>query len=136
MTGVQTCALPISVPSIAEHVRSRLARQISAANLSPMGYLPILSLSPAWEVAFAEALVGEGEQKSLAMAPSRLGEFVTAVRDGFEHAARLGEIPVLLTSPGIRSHVRAIVERFRPHTVVMSQGEVHPRVRLKTVGSV
>ncbi|MER2605779.1 MAG: flagellar biosynthesis protein FlhA [Siculibacillus sp.] len=125
-----------TVPSIAEHVRSRLARQISAANLSPMGYLPILSMSPVWEVAFAEALVGEGDNRTLAMAPSKLGEFVGAVRDGFENAARIGEIPVLLTSPGIRTHVRAIVERFRPHTVIMSQAEVHPRVRLKTVGSI
>jgi len=125
-----------TIPSITEHVRARLARQISAANLSPMGYLPILSLSPAWEVAFAESLIGDGEQKSLAMAPSKLGEFVTAVRDGFEMAARQGELPVLLTSPGIRTHVRAIVDRFRPHTVVMSQAEVHPRVRLKTVGAV
>jgi flagellar biosynthesis protein FlhA len=48
----------------------------------------------------------------------------------------MGEMPVLLTSPGIRSHVRAIVERFRPHTVIMSQAEVHPRVKLKTVGSI
>ncbi len=125
-----------SVQTITEHVRGRLARQISAANLSPMGYLPILALSPAWEVSFAEALVGDGEIKSLAMAPSRLGEFVNAVRDGFESAARIGEIPVLLTSPGIRPHVRSIVERFRAHTVVMSQAEVHPRMRLKTVGSI
>jgi len=125
-----------TVPQIGEHVRSRLARQISAANLSPLGYLPILSLSPAWEMAFAEALVGDGEQKSLAMAPSKLGEFVGAVRDGFDAAAHQGEIPVLLTSPGIRTHVRSIVERFRAHTVVMSQAEVHPRVRLKTVGSI
>jgi flagellar biosynthesis protein FlhA len=32
--------------------------------------------------------------------------------------------------------VRSIVERFRPQTSVMSQGEIHPRVRLKTVGNV
>ncbi len=125
-----------SAGAIGEHVRSRLARQISAANLSPMGYLPILVLSPAWEMAFAENLVGEGEARNLAMPPSKLGEFVAAVRDTFDEAARIGEIPVLLTSPGIRTHVRAIVERFRPHTVVMSQAEVHPRVRLKTVGTV
>ena len=52
------------------------------------------------------------------------------------HAAQMGEIPVLITSPGIRPHVRAIIERFRPQTVVLSQNEVHPRVRLKTIGSV
>ncbi|MEJ1160876.1 flagellar biosynthesis protein FlhA [Prosthecomicrobium sp. N25] len=125
-----------SVTGIAEHVRTRLARQICAANLSPSGYLPLISLSPAWELAFAEALQGEGDEKHLAMAPSKLGQFVNAVRDAFEDAARMGEIPVLLTSPQVRPHVRSIVERFRAHTVVMSQAEVHPRVRLKTVGTV
>jgi flagellar biosynthesis protein FlhA len=132
----EAVAFSRSVQTITEHVRGRLARQISAANLSPMGYLPILALSPAWEVAFAEALIGDGEQKSLAMSPSKLGDFVNAVRNTFEDAARIGEIPVLLTSPSIRPHVRSIVERFRPHTVVMSQAEVHPRMRLKTVGSI
>jgi flagellar biosynthesis component FlhA len=47
-----------------------------------------------------------------------------------------GEFPVLITSAGIRPHVRAIIERFRPQTMVMSQNEVHPRARLKTIGSV
>eukprot|EP01037_Dinobryon_pediforme_P027962 gene27962-31041_t len=125
-----------SVSGIAEHVRMRLARQICAANLSPQGFLPLLSLSPAWELAFAESIVGEGDEKHLAMAPSKLGDFVTAVRHAFEEAAQMGEIPVMLTSPGIRSHVRAIVERFRPMTVVMSQAEVHPRVKLKTIGQI
>jgi flagellar biosynthesis protein FlhA len=70
------------------------------------------------------------------MAPSRLQQFIVGVQKGFEQAAQLGELPVLITSPSIRPHVRAIVERFRPQTVVMSQTEVHPRVRLKTVGSI
>ena len=47
-----------------------------------------------------------------------------------------GEAPVLLTSPAARPFVRGIIERFRPQTTVLSQGEIHPRVRLKTVGSV
>ena len=121
---------------IAEHVRSRLARQISAANTSPAGYLPLIALSPQWEQAFLEAIVGEGEERSLAMAPSKLQEFVRLVRDAFENAAQAGEVPVLLTSPQTRPFVRSIVERFRAHTTVMSQNEVHPRARLKTVGTV
>ncbi len=68
--------------------------------------------------------------------PRKLQQFIAAVREAFENAAQQGEIPVLITSPGIRPHVRAIIERFRPQTVVMSQNEVHPRVRLKTIGSV
>jgi len=122
--------------SIAEHVRSRLARQLCAANLGPDGNLPLVTLGAQWERDFAEAMVGEGNDRHLAMAPSRLQQFIVGVQHAFENAAQMGEIPVLITSPGIRPHVRAIIERFRPQTVVMSQNEVHPRVRLKTIGSV
>ena len=43
---------------------------------------------------------------------------------------------MLLTGPTIRPYVRSIIERFRGQTVVMSQNEIHPRARLKTVGMV
>jgi flagellar biosynthesis protein FlhA len=121
---------------IAEHVRSRLARQICASNLGPDGNLPLLTLSPQWERDFAEAMVGDGPERHLAMAPSRLQQFILAVQQGFENAAQMGELPVLITSPSVRPHVRSIIERFRPQTVVMSQNEVHPRVRLRTIGAI
>ena len=137
LEGIAEIAAPgRSTQTIVEHVRARLARQICAANLGPDNNLPLLTLSPQWERDFAEAMAGEGEQRHLAMAPSRLQQFIVSVQKGFEQAAQQGELPVLITSPSIRPHVRAIVERFRPQTVVMSQTEVHPRVRLKTVGSV
>jgi len=125
-----------STQTMAEHVRSRLSRQLCAANLGPDGNLPLLTLSPQWERDFAEAMVGEGDHRHLAMAPSRLQQFILSVQQAFENAAQMGELPVLITSPQIRPHVRAIIERFRPQTVVMSQNEVHPRIRLKTIGSV
>jgi flagellar biosynthesis protein FlhA len=125
-----------SVQTITEHVRARLSRQICAANLGQDGNLPLLTLSPQWERDFAEAMHGEGETRHLAMAPSKLQQFIGAVQTAFERAAQQGELPVLITSPAIRPHVRSIIERFRPQTVVMSQNEVHPRIRLKTVGSV
>ncbi|CCE11542.1 Flagellar biosynthesis protein flhA [Bradyrhizobium sp. STM 3843] len=122
--------------TIVEHVRARLARQICAHNTSPMGYLPLIALSARWEQAFAESLVGQGEERSLAMQPSKLSEFMTATRDAFERAAREGESPVLVTSAAIRPFVRSLVERFRAQTTVLSQAEIHPRARLKTVGSI
>jgi flagellar biosynthesis protein FlhA len=36
----------------------------------------------------------------------------------------------------VRPYVRSIIERFRGQTVVMSQSEVHPRARLRTVGMI
>jgi flagellar biosynthesis protein FlhA len=121
---------------LVEHVRARLARQICAQHTSPAGYLPLIALSPKWEQAFAESIVGQGEDKSLAMQPSKLSEFITLIRERFEDAAREGEAPVLVTSPGVRPFVRSIVERFRTQTSVLSQSEIHPRARLKTVGGI
>jgi flagellar biosynthesis protein FlhA len=121
---------------ITEHVRTRLARQISFQNVNPQGALAIVSLSPQWEQTFAEALVGERGERQLSLAPSKLHQFVADVRQAFERAAREGETPVLLTSPAIRPYVRSLIERFRGATAVMSQGEVHPKVRLKSCGHV
>jgi flagellar biosynthesis protein FlhA len=125
-----------SVGALVEQVRSRLARQLCWSNRGDDGALPIVTLSGEWEQTFSDALVGPGDEKQLALAPSRLQEFIRGVRDAFERAALSGEAPVLLTSPSIRPYVRSIIERFRGQTVVMSQNEVHPRARLKTVGSV
>lgn len=125
-----------SVTTLVEHVRARLARQLCWQHKGEDGALPIVTLSPEWESAFAESLVGQGEDKQLAMAPSRLQDFIRAVRDVFERAAMSGETAVLLTGPQIRPYVRSIIERFRGQTVVMSQNEVHPKARLRTIGSV
>ncbi len=121
---------------LTEHVRARLARQLCAQHAAPAGYLPLIALSARWEQAFAESIVGQGEERNLAMQPSRLSEFISLVRDRFEDAAREGEAPVLVTSPGVRPFVRGIVERFRAQTAVMSQSEIHARARLKTVGGI
>jgi flagellar biosynthesis protein FlhA len=121
---------------ITEHVRGRLARQICYQHRNPDGSLPIVTLTPAWEQAFHEALIGEGQHRQLALAPSKLHDFVADVRAAFEKAAQLGETPVLLTSPAIRPFVRSLIERFRPSTAVLSQAEVHAKVRLKAMGQV
>ena len=86
--------------------------------------------------AFAEALGGQGEDRHLSMPPTKLQEFIQAVRTTFERLAMRGETPVLLTSPAVRPYVRSIVERFRALTVVMSQNEIHPKARIKTLGTI
>jgi flagellar biosynthesis protein FlhA len=125
-----------AMPTLVAHVRARLARQLSDSHTSSGGYVPLVTLSPEWEAAFADALVGPPEDKQLAMAPSKMQEFMHKLRQVFETAAASGEAPVLLTSGAIRFHVRAIVERIRPATPVLAQAEIFPRARIRTVGTI
>lgn len=125
-----------SLMMITEHVRARLSRQLSNAYANELGIIPLVTLSPEWEHAFAESIVGEGDERQLAMAPTALQTFITKIRNTMEELAVKGESPVLLTSPGIRPFVRSIIERFRPSTVVMSQNEIHPKAKIKTVAQI
>lgn len=130
-------AAPITtnLTQITEHVRARLARQISATQ-SREGSIPIVTLSPEWDAAFAENIMGQGDERHLAMPPSQLQGFIGAVRDTYDRMANNGEIPCLLTNPTIRPFVRSVIERVRPATVVLSQNEIHARARVRALGTI
>ena len=138
LEGIQeTCGGTVrAIIPIVAHVRARLARQISDSHTGANGYIPLVTLSPEWEAEFSDALSGPAEDRQLAMAPSRLQEFMQKLRAVFDAVAIAGESPVLLTSAAIRSHVRAIVERIRPATPVLAQVEIHPRARIRTLGTI
>jgi flagellar biosynthesis protein FlhA len=122
-----------AVPALTGHVRSRLARQLSDSHTGPGGFIPLVTLSPEWEATFAESLTGPPEDRQLAIAPSRLSEFMQRFRAVFEAPGIDGA--VLLCSAPIRAHVRAIVERLRPATPVLAQSEIFPRARIRTVAA-
>ena len=122
--------------AIVSVVRVRLARQISDACRGPRGYIPIVTLSPEWEMEFADARTGPPEDRQLAMAPSKLTDFMQKVRSAIDGAIQQGDAPILLTSSAIRPHVRMIIDRVRPEVPVLAQTEISPRVRIRTVGAV
>jgi flagellar biosynthesis protein FlhA len=132
----EAAAFTRNLTLITEHVRARLARQLSDAATNMDGIVPLISLSPEWEQAFAESIVGQGEERQLAMAPSKLHQFINAVRTSFEKQAQQGETPALLVSPNVRPFVRSVIERFRPITMVLSQNEIHPKAKIMTLDQV
>ncbi len=136
LEGIQEAGPQRPMSAILAHVRARLARQISDAQTGPSGYIPLVTLSPQWEGAFADALTGPPEDRQLAMAPTQLQEFMQRLRTVFDVAIAGGDSPALLTSGGIRLHVRAIVDRIRPNTPVLAQAEIFPRARIRTVGTI
>jgi flagellar biosynthesis protein FlhA len=121
------------IPGIVTVVRTRLARQLCESHSGTDGLLRLIAMSPDWETSFAESLVGPPDDRQLAMAPSRLGEFMRRFREVFD--ANAHESPVLLTSAAIRAPVRAVVERIRPATSVLAQTEIAARARIRTLAT-
>lgn len=121
---------------ITEHVRLKLMRQISFANADHNGQLTIFTLSPLWEQNFSENLIGDYENRQLAMPPSMIQDFISKVRQAYDRVAMVGETPVLVTSASVRPFVRSILDRARPSTIIVSQAEVHPKIRIRNLGQV
>lgn len=121
---------------ITEHARARLSRQICFSLINEKNELPIITLSPEFEQAFMESLVGNGEEKQLAMAPTKLQDFIQKSKGLIENLSIKGHNVVILTNPSIRPYVRAIIERFRPQTAVISQNEIYPKVKLNALGQI
>ncbi|MBM3522085.1 MAG: flagellar biosynthesis protein FlhA, partial [Alphaproteobacteria bacterium] len=92
----EACQSTRNATQITEHVRTRLGRQLCEQHTTEQGFIPLVTLSPEWEQGFAESLIGQGEDRQLSMAPSRLQEFIGKVRQVFERHAMMGETPVLL----------------------------------------
>ena len=121
---------------ITEHVRSRLSRQISEQNSTEDNFIPLVTLSAEWEQIFAESIIDQGDDKQLSMPPSQLQRFIGAVRVTLDELSESGESPIVLTSPAARPFVRSIIERFRPTANIMSQNELHPKAKIKTLGQI
>jgi flagellar biosynthesis protein FlhA len=58
--------------------------------------------------------------------PTKRGDSSPPCGNRFEDAARMGEMPVLVTSSGVRPYVRSIIERFRRETPVLGQAKSIP----------
>jgi flagellar biosynthesis protein FlhA len=122
-----------NIIGMTEHVRQRLARQITFQFTDDQGILKALTLSPQWEEELTQALTGDGEIKQLILPPSRAQEFVQSVRQAYK---KTSDTPVVISSPHLRVHVRSLLEHGRPSTVVLGKNEIHPKAHLRFVGQI
>ncbi|MEJ5142078.1 flagellar biosynthesis protein FlhA [Gluconobacter albidus] len=125
-----------TVAALVAHVRIRLARQISSSVMNAQGYIPVLSLSPEWELAAYESLSASIEEKQINFSPSQMQRFVSSLKYSFESSSKEGRIPVILTSRNLRLPLRRIVERIQPTVSVLSQEELFSRAKIINSGTI
>ncbi len=121
---------------ITERVRARLANQICRALADGSGFVPVLTMSGAWEHEFGEAVKINGKERTFLMSPQRVQEFVLEARQEIQRHAARDEWPALMVAPEVRGYVRSMLERVSPMTQVISHNEVHRKAAMKTVGTI
>ncbi|MDG1167602.1 MAG: flagellar biosynthesis protein FlhA [Sulfitobacter sp.] len=125
-----------NIRTVIEHARGKLAKQICQSLTDAQGYIPVINLGGEWESELLSAISTNNGEETFLMSPSRVQEFVLAMRKEIQKFSAADEWPAILVTPQARPYVRSILERVSPMTQVISHNEVHRKASLRTVGTV
>jgi flagellar biosynthesis protein FlhA len=119
---------------LAEFVRRKFGRAITARYTTPDGVLPLVSLTPALERSMSESLQQTDEGSFLALEPGMAQVFINKLAAGAEKFGELGQTPVLLAPGHLRAAVFNFVDRFAPGYAVVSHQEIAPNTKVQSLG--
>ena len=130
---------------LTEVVRHRLGHAICQGLIGDVSALQVMTLDPAVESQFLQSIqVARGEltergaqgNPMLVIEPKMAEQFIARLVQQAERMMKSNLLPVLLCSPELRRHIRALSERVVPHLRVLSMAEIPQTIELKSWGTV
>lgn len=121
---------------LAEFVRKKLSRSITAKFATPEGVLPLANLSPSVEKILSEAVQQTDDGSFLALEPSAAQMFINRINKIVEKFMENGHTPLLLAPSHCRAALYRFVESFIPGVQVISHQEIAPNTRVQSLGLV
>ena len=121
---------------LTEYVRQRLGRALTKPLETAENKIMVYSLDP-----FIEDMVKDSLQKTdygvfLAMAPEAAQEIITSLQEAVDKATAQNLQPIIVCSPGVRRHLRRLVERHLPTLRVLSHHELVTEAKIQSLGVV
>jgi flagellar biosynthesis protein FlhA len=121
---------------LTELVRQRLGASICHSLLGDMQALHVLTLDPAIEQSFMQSVRTVDMVSTLAVEPKFAEQVLSRLAAQAERMMKSNMLPVLLCSPDLRRHLRALSERVLPHMRILSMAEIPSSVSLKSYGTI
>lgn len=121
---------------IAEHVRRRLARQITASLKNEGGQVPIVQLSPDWEHVFSRyESSGEGQEKDVALPPEEFNRLARSIAEQLRKAATEKLFPAVVTFRERRRFIREVMHAKGMRNPVIAYDELDPQTKPLITGT-
>jgi flagellar biosynthesis protein FlhA len=121
---------------LTEHVRQALARTIVKKLLTPSGELMLLTLEKRIEETIAQGIIQTDQGVQLSVDPEFVRAFVSDLNERAREVAAVASQTVVLCSPLIRPHLKALVDRFIPNIIVLSHNEIAPDISVRSFDTV
>jgi flagellar biosynthesis protein FlhA len=123
-----------SPEKLAEFVRRKFSRAITAKYTTPDGVLPLVNMTSGLEREMGEALQQTDEGSFLALEPGLAQMIINKLARASEKFGEIGQTPVLLAPAHLRPAVFNFVDRFAPGYAVISHNEVAPNTKVQSLG--
>ncbi|BBB62257.1 flagellar biosynthesis protein FlhA [Undibacterium sp. KW1] len=126
---------------LTEMVRQRLGNAICQGLMGEASALQVMTLDPVIESQFMQNLQsarqdGGPANRSFVLEPKLAEQFMSKLVQQADRMMKSNMLPVLLCSPELRRHIRALSERVVPHLRVLSMSEIPQNIELKSFGVV
>jgi flagellar biosynthesis protein FlhA len=121
---------------LTEHVRQKLARSIVKPYETPEGTLPIIALDQRVEDLLREKIQRAEQGSYLSLEPALAQKILLSINQTLDRATHLNTQPVILCSPGVRRHLKKLLDRFLPQVAVLSHGELTAQTKIQSLGTV
>lgn len=119
---------------LAEQVRRRLSRTVTARYITDEKTLSIVSLNGSLERQLADAVQQTDEGSYLAVEPALGQALISRLSKNAEKFMEIGATPIILAPTHLRSALFHFVERFVPGYAVISHQEVTPNTKVQSLG--
>jgi flagellar biosynthesis protein FlhA len=121
---------------LTEAVRHRLGQAICQSLLGDATALQVMTLDPAIESEFLHSIqAAKGSERGsqpFVLEPKLAEQFIARLVREAERMMKSNLLPILLCSPDLRRHIRALSERVVPHLRVLSMAEIPQNIELKS----
>ncbi len=121
---------------LTEVVRQKLGPAICQSLLGNLTALQVLTLDPAIEQSLMQSVRSADMGSTLVVEPKFAEQLLARLSAQSERMMKGNMLPVLLCSPDLRRHLRALSERVIPHLRVLSMAEIPNAVNLKSYATV
>jgi flagellar biosynthesis component FlhA len=120
---------------LTEYVRNSLRRWISG-QYEEAGTIHVVTLAPTVEKAISAAMQRTDSGSYLTLAPAMAKKITDATAKQLERLLSAGHLPVVLTSPQIRSQFRKFMEGGLPSIIVLAYNEIPQELEVTSMGMV
>ncbi len=119
-----------------EIVRLALARFINEQYREQGDPLHVITVHPEVETQIAENTVRSLQGSVCAIEPGLMHQMIQSAKEAIERTIARGYEPVILTSPGVRRHLRSLLGRYFPAVPVLSHAEIMPEIEVESAGMI